>query len=159
MGRLGLTGVGTIVAMGVDAAGAFDPGALIGGSARICAYNWDRNPVCETIQAVRADAVTPHPRASASGLRLDATVRTNVGITNLDSRAHRYVVNAIGERGSAAVEIVVPPYALVQRPLPSGDYGALTVEITTDYASAPWLFFATSIDNATAVATTKIGMP
>ncbi|HEU5163669.1 MAG TPA: hypothetical protein VFV54_11020, partial [Thermoanaerobaculia bacterium] len=128
-------------------------------SARICAYNWDRNPVCETIDAVRAVALAAHPRASASGLRLDAAVRTNVGITNLDGRAHRYVVNAVGERASGTMEIVVPPYALVQRSLPSGDYGALRVEITTDDGSAPWLFFATSIDNATAMATTKIGAP
>jgi photosystem II stability/assembly factor-like uncharacterized protein len=157
--RLGLTGIGTIVAVAVDPTGAFEAGASIDGSATICARGRDRNPVCETIAGVRSSLFAGHPRASADGLRADADFRTNVGIANLDSRPHRYVVTATGERHSESFELVVPPFSLVHRQLPAGDYGPLAVTITTDDPSVPWISYATTIDNRTAAASTRVGVP
>jgi photosystem II stability/assembly factor-like uncharacterized protein len=159
MRRLGLEGLGTMVAVAIDGDGEFDSAASIGGSATICLYRFDRNPACHSVPAARAGVFRPHLTATATGLRHDSEARTNIGITNLDGRPHRYTVNAIGEQTRQTFVIDVPPFSLIQRAIPPGTYGSLTLEVSTDDPSAPWLFYGSTVEIRSGVSVTHLGTP
>lgn len=157
--RLGMTGLGTLVVVAVGSAGTVDRNALIGGSCRICSYSGDRLPLCESIAGIRPDLFGEHAAARAEGLRCDSTFRTNVGIANLDGEGRRFTVTALGERHSEVFEVFVPPFALIHTAVPRHDYGTLTLEVTASGSRAPWVFYGSSVNNASGATSTFVGVP
>lgn len=155
--RLGLSGLGSLVIVGVGNGGV-DSAANIRGSARICARLAGKRPECQSVEGVRADLFGRNQAARITGLRTDAGVRTNIGIVNLDSDAHTYRVVATGERAAHSFDLHVPPFSLIQTGIPHRDFGPMTVDVTSD-GDDPFLTYGSSIDNATAAATTRVGAP
>jgi hypothetical protein len=60
-----------------------------------------------------------------------------------------------GEWATNTFTVTVPPFSLVQVPLPDADYGALTINVTAD-ASTNWAAYASTIDRVTGEARTNI---
>ena len=64
-----------------------------------------------------------------------------------------------GEQKTRSLELFAPPFSLIQTSLPGGDFGRLTLTVTTDDATAPWLFYGSTIENTTSVASSVVGVP
>ena len=157
--RLGFSGLGSLVVLAVDSSENLDSRASIDGSSRICAQSPDQRPVCQSIGGVRADVFAGHGSARAAGLQYDARIRTNVGIVNLDSIGHQFVITAAGERHLETFGMFVPPFSLAQIPIPDHDYGPLTLTAATDSGSPAWILYGSSIDDLSGAAVTAVGRP
>jgi photosystem II stability/assembly factor-like uncharacterized protein len=158
--RFGISGIGSLAVVAVDAGGKLDANASIDGSARIWINPADgRAPLSQYIPAARANLFSEHSRAQAAGLAQDAQFRTNAGIVNLSSEWHQFTVQINGETASGQFTFSAPPFSLVQVPLPDGDYGKLSLDVFTDSSSTRWLSYGNSIDRTSGEAQTSLGIP
>jgi hypothetical protein len=158
--RLGISGIGSLAVFAIDATGDnLDANASVGGSSRIWVRPADRRaPFSQSIPAVRSTLISDHARATAADLRNDSAFRTNVGIANLSASVHQFTVQINGERASGQFTVAVPPFSLMQWPIPNADYGALSLVVFAD-TSTRWLFYGSTIDNTTGEARTTVGLP
>jgi len=155
--RFAIRGIGSLVVTAIDASGAVDPLASIGGSARIWMQTDDgRAPLSQSIAAARSPIFAGHVQAEAKGLRQDGGFRTNVGIVNFSGELHQFTIALNGERASNQFTTAVPPFSLVQMPIPDGDYGALSIVVIAE-SSTNWLFYGSTIDRFTGEASTTTG--
>jgi hypothetical protein len=155
--RFGVAGIGSLVVTAIDAGGAVDSVGSIGGSARIWMQTGDgRAPLSQSIPAARSPIFADRVQAEATGLRQDRGFRTNVGIVNLSGELHQFTVALNGERASNQFTTAVPPFSLVQMPIPDGDYGTLSIVVIAD-SSTHWLFYGSTIDRFTGEASTTTG--
>ena len=80
---------------------------------------------------------------------MDSDFRANVGVVNLDTRSHTFLVTLTGERKSATLSVDVAPFSMRQVPLPERDYGALTARFEVIGSEFPWTAYGSSVDNLT----------
>lgn len=144
------TGLGTIVVFGVNGE-YFDKEAELTAFSRI----WTPQPgstgtVSQSFASV--DILDHFSSSPAYGLGLvqDASYRTNVGVVNLDDSAQQVEIHAIGMRLTTEMTMTVPPYSMMQQPIPAGDYGQLILYIPRDSSASMWFSaYASSVDNRT----------
>lgn len=154
--RFGVTGLGSLVVMAVNAGGELDPNASISGSARIWLDPSDgRAPLSQVIPTARS-AFGDHTRAETKHLQHDAAFRTNAGIVNLSGEWHQFTVQVNGERTSRQFTIAVPPFSLIQTPIPEDNYGVLSLVVDAD-SSPRWLLYGSTIDRVSGEARTVGG--
>jgi len=91
--------------------------------------------------------------AFAWGLRQDTAFRTNAGVVNLDATSARsFTIRAEGSTGVVwETDVTVPPLALVQVSLPTGqNFGHVYVAFEPyDEADYAWSGYASTVDNGT----------
>lgn len=149
VGRLGLSGIGSLLFIGVDANGQVDPQASIDTFSRIWTYQpGSQGSVSQSLSSnnfVELGTAT----GVASGLRRDSSFRTNAGIVNLDSQASDFTVGARGDRKSAAFTVHLPPLSMTQVPLPAGDYGNVTLGFVSQRSAIRWAGYGSSVDQIT----------
>lgn len=91
------------------------------------------------------------------GLRQDQDFRSNFGIVNMSTRPLTFAVYANPSNAPVSVPMVVtvPPNSIVQRSVPFGIIGALTLTIFPQQITppvldlGPWTAYGTSVDNET----------
>jgi photosystem II stability/assembly factor-like uncharacterized protein len=147
--NLGLSGLGCLVVIAIDAGGNVDPRASIDGSSKLW-MTGSNNPgtVSQSVAAMpikdRGNRTT-----SATSLRSDSDYRTNVGVVNLDVSPRTFSVDLTGERHSATVSLDVAPLSMRQIPVPNGDYGAMSATFTTSSGDFFWTAYGSSVNNFT----------
>ncbi len=144
---LGMTGIGTIVVTGVDSAGNPDTAASLDGAARLYQTNSAGGTLSQNFPAVSVSDVPAGARTTAVGLRSDVRFRTNAGAVNLDSVGHSFNVSIVSVAGVSSFSIAVPPYSMMQVPLPNqGAYGNLALQFTSD-SGTWWSAYGACVDN------------
>jgi photosystem II stability/assembly factor-like uncharacterized protein len=157
--RLGISGIGSLAVFALGSGGDLDTNASIDGASRIWLHPADRRaPFSQSIPAVRASLFSEHVRANSCCFEHDNAFRTNVGVVNLSGELHQFTIQFNGQRASGQITIAVPPFSLVQVPVPSGDYGPLSLAVFAD-TSTRWLFYGSTINNITEEAQTTVGNP
>ena len=144
---LGKTGLGSIVAIGVDAVGNPDPNAQLDGFSRI----WTPQPNATGTVSQEFASVELEDSLATSygyGLRQDAGYRTNVGFVNLYSTANTFTVNIVGTGGNTQFTQDVLPYSMQQRGVPAGNWGNFYVRVSASSGNW-WSAYASSTDNTT----------
>jgi photosystem II stability/assembly factor-like uncharacterized protein len=150
VGKMGLSGVGSLLFIGIDANANLDTAASLTGFSRIWTAGPDgRGSVSQSLPAAHIASLGGNSAAAAIGLRMDSDFRTNVGIVNLDTTSHTFLLTLTGERKSAALSVSVEPFSMRQVPLPEGDYGALTARFEVTSGEFPWTAYGSSVDNLT----------
>lgn len=149
VGRLGLSGIGSLLLIGIDANGNVDPQASISAYSRI----WTPQPgsagtVSESLASTALTDLGGAVRV-AGGLRADSGFRTNAGVVNLDTQATDFTVGARGDRKSTTFTVHVPPLSMMQVPLPAGDYGNVALGFVSSRAGIRWAGYGSSIDQVT----------
>ena len=134
VGRLGLSGVGALVFIGIDSNGNVDPQASINAFSRI----WTFQPGSQgtVSQSLSSTGFTDLglDQGVAPGLRQDSGFRTNVGVVNLDATASDFTIGAAGDRKSSTFSVHVPPLSMIQVPIPAGDYGSVAAGFVSQRA-------------------------
>jgi photosystem II stability/assembly factor-like uncharacterized protein len=148
--NLGLSGLGCLVVIAIDANGNVDSRASIDGSSRIW-MTGSNNPgaVSQSIPGTPIKYLGNRTTLSAAGLRSDSDFRTNIGVVNLDTRSRTFAVDLIGERHSAKVSVDVPPVSMRQIAVPTGDYGTMSATFTTSSSDFTWTAYGSSVNNFT----------
>ncbi len=149
VGRLGLSGIGSLLFIGVDANGNFDSQASIDTFSRI----WTNQPGSQgtASQSLPSNGLIGlgGNQGVAPGLRQDSGFRTNLGLVNLDTQASDFIIGASGERKSATFTVRVPPLSMIQVPVPQGDYGSLAAGFVSQRTGIRWVGYGSSVDQVT----------
>jgi hypothetical protein len=155
---LGLSGLGCLVVIAIDANGNVDSRASIDGSSRMW-MTGSNNPgtVSQSIPGMPIKDLGNRTTSSATGLRNDSEFRTNVGVVNLDMSSRTFSVDLIGERYSTTASIEVPPLSMRQVAVPTGDYGALQAVFRTSSGDFLWTAYGSSVNNLTGEGSFVIG--
>jgi hypothetical protein len=156
---LGLDGLGSLLVFAVDSAGNVDSDAEIDGFARIRSRSECGGWVSQSLAAVPADAFTTGQRSQIIGLRHEPSYRTNVGVVNLSSSSREFTVIAKGEEAGEQFTITVPAFAPVLTAIPNRNYGAVSLTVIGDGASAPSVSYGSSVDNASGDAWAAVARP
>ncbi|MDQ3281875.1 MAG: hypothetical protein M3Q69_10740 [Acidobacteriota bacterium] len=152
---LGLSGLGAIILLPVDATGDFDENGAIDAYSRI----WTPQPnatgtVSQPFPAVEPDYLTGNYEGIILGMRQDANYRTNYGIVNVSEADLPFTLTVFPETGSPVeTTINVPSLSMVQTGIPAGNFGKLTLALNVN-AQIPdndftWVGYASSTDNIT----------
>ena len=159
-------GLGAILVNGIDETGAADPDARLHATARV----WTPQPGSE---GTSSQSFSPIPlrdvvndKLFILGHRRNEQYRTNVGIVNLDSGVHTFLVTVSGETPTLVPEeyrVSVPGFAMVQFPVTGAQQNQLRVEIQEDVAPGGprltlWTAYASSVDNVTGDGWTTAGV-
>ena len=154
-------GVASLLVTAVDANGNLDTAASITASTRIWSIAADgRAPTSQSIPSATPELFSAHPAARATGLdHTSGLSRTNVGILNLSTEAHQFTIQIVGADDAGLFTIAVPPFTLVQMPLPDADYGPLWLDGSCDTADCRWLMYGSTIDLQTGQARTSLAVP
>ena len=143
---LGITGIGSILVIGVDSGGNLDSTASLDGSARLYQTTPAGGTLSQMFPAVPLQDAPTGARTTALGLRSDQGFRTNAGVVNPDSVAHTFTVSIVAA-GVSSFEISVPPYSMMQVRIPNdGSYGDIALQFTSDSGSW-WSSYGASVDN------------
>jgi len=78
---------------------------------------------------------------------------------NLSSDSHQFTIRINGDRAFEQLTFAVPPFSLVQTPLPDADYGSMSLDVLADTSSTRWVFYGSIIDRTTGEAQTILGTP
>jgi hypothetical protein len=149
VGRLGLSGVGALVFIGIDSNGNVDPQASINAFSRIWTFQpGSQGTVSQTLSSTGFTDLGLD-QGVAPGLRQDAGFRTNVGVLNLDANASDFTIGASGDRKSATISVHVPPLSMIQVPIPAGDYGSVAAGFVSQRAGIRWVGYGSSVDQIT----------
>ncbi|HYI09473.1 MAG TPA: hypothetical protein VEK57_10420 [Thermoanaerobaculia bacterium] len=158
---LGKTGLGSVIFRTVEEDGTADLAGRIDAYARV----WTPVPggrgtmsqgvPASTLYSPDIDDFQPIA-GMIYGLRHDASFRSNYGIVNMSAKAMTFTVaflaNGIRQREET---ISLEPSSMTQRPVPSGVFGAVTIEVTphqespATYDLGPWTAYGSSVDNIT----------
>jgi len=150
VGKMGFSGVGSLLFIGIDADANLDSAASLTGFSRIWTAGPDgRGSVSQSLPAAPIASLGGNSAAAAIGLRMDSDFRANVGIVNLDTTSHTFLLTLTGERKSTTLSIAVAPFSMRQVPVPEGDYGALTALFEVAGGQFPWTAYGSSVDNLT----------
>ena len=149
VGRLGLSGIGSLLLVGVDANGNVDSQASIDTFSRIWTFQpGSQGTVSQSLPSTEL-ANLGGTVSAAPGLRQDSGYRTNVGVVNLDTQANDFTVGARGDRKSASFSVHVLPFSMVQVPVPAGDYGSVTAGFVSQRSGIRWVGYGSSVDKIT----------
>jgi hypothetical protein len=155
------TGLGAILVTGIDAAGAFDPGALLVATSRI----WSPQPSGGGTTSQSLPSIATADLASSTvavlGARRDARYRTNVGIVNLSPNPQTFQVVVFGTFGTEIHPVDVPAFSMVLFGV-TGASSTSSLQIQVQNSgpsprSTAFVAYASSIDNITGDAWTTIG--
>jgi hypothetical protein len=153
------SGLGSIILRAVKEDGTPDIAARIDAFARV----WTPSPgaIGTMSQAVYASTLySPaiddfQPIAGVIyGLRQDADFRSNFGIVNMSAKRLRFSVRFIGSTTRSEM-YTVEPNSMIQRAVPAGAFGPLTVTVTPEQEIpatlnlGAWTAYGSSIDNRT----------
>jgi hypothetical protein len=159
-------GLGAIVIQGLDESGQVDPEARLHATARV----WTPQPSSEgtSSQSFAPIALKDvvNEKLFIIGHRRNDQYRTNVGIVNLDSDAHTFLVTVSGETPTLLPEeyrVTVPGLAMVQFPVVGAQQNQLRIDIEEDVAPGAgnltfWTAYASSVDNVTGDGWTTLGV-
>ena len=159
---LGQSGLGALLITGVDAAGNFDPGALLYATERV----WTPQPGTSgtTSQSFPAIATSDINmiRATILGQRIDARYRTNVGIVNLDTVDRSFNIVQTTDDPNAPTNtamVTVPARSMVQVPLANLYAAALQILVQPLVEINPtlWMAYGSSVDNTTGDSWSSLG--
>ena len=144
--ELNVSGLGALAVFAVDSNENVSRSSSISGSARV----WNTKPdssgsVSETNAAVNFDVLRAETRVLIGNIQND-DFRTNLGIVNSDSVEQEYTVSVMGPARGEMYTVRVPPYSLLQRPVP-GSYGQLTIVVTA-VGPHDWFAYGASVNNA-----------
>lgn len=157
--ELGVSGLGSIVVIAVDAQGDVDPLASVDGFARVRSVSsCSLGSVSQSLPAVRSQAFGTTRRARALGLRHESAYRTNAGVVNLSGTTREFTVVVDGQRRSTRLTITAAPFAPVLTAVPDGNYGPVAITIISD-GTAPWAAFASTVDNSSGDSWSAVAMP
>ena len=149
VGRLGLSGIGSLLLIGVDSNGNVDSQASIDTFSRIWTYQpGSQGTVSQSLPSTALNDIGG-TLSAAAGLRQDSNYRTNVGIVNLDTQANDFTVGARGDRKSMSFSVHVPPLSMLQVPLPAGEYGSVTAGFVSPRTGIRWVGYGSSVDQIT----------
>ncbi|MHB9020173.1 MAG: hypothetical protein ACYC3G_04905 [Minisyncoccota bacterium] len=158
-------GLGAILVNGIDETGAADPDARLHATARV----WTPQPGSE---GTSSQSFSPIPlkdvvsdKLFIVGHRRNEQYRTNIGIVNLDSGTHTFLVTVSGETPTLVPEeyrVTVPGFAMVQFPVTGAQQNQLRVDIEEDIVPGGprlslWTAYASSVDNVTGDGWTTLG--
>jgi len=153
------SGLGAILVTGIDANGAFDPGAQLVATSRI----WTPEPGTTGTTSQSLPAISTNDVASGTssvlGARRDSRYRTNVGIVNISLSPQTYRVIVFGTFGTEIQQVDVPAFSMVL----FGVTGAssttpLQIQVqNVSTGSTAFVAYASSIDNVTGDAWTTLG--
>ena len=159
VGRLGLSGVGALVFIGIDSNGNVDPQASINAFSRI----WTFQPGSQgtVSQSLSSTGFTDLglDQGVAPGLRQDSGFRTNVGVVNLDANASDFTIGATGDRKSSTFSVHVPALSMIQVPIPAGDYGSVAAGFVSQRTGIRWVGYGSSVDDITGGGCKYTGRP
>jgi len=159
-------GLGAILVNGIDATGAVDPDARLHATVRV----WTPQPGSE---GTSSQSFSPIPlrdvvneKLFILGHRRNEQYRTNVGIVNLDSGEHTFLVTVSGETPTLVPEeyrVTVPGFAMVQFPVTGAQQNQLHVDIEEEIVPGGprltlWTAYASSVDNVTGDGWTTVGV-
>lgn len=174
MGMFGKTGLAAVLVEAIDSTGKPQTDAYIDGYSRIWTLQPEGDPsqpcspaqrgtVSQGMMTVTPDSIVGHEYPGfAVGLRQDDTYRTNVGIVNLAPRQVSWIVEVIGTRASTTFKMTVPAKSMLQRAIPAGNYGTMSIAFNVDDTSLAsgdiasqhtgdsdllWNAYASSVDN------------
>jgi hypothetical protein len=149
VGRMGLSGLGSLLLIGIDSNGNADAQASIDAYSRIWTYEpGSQGPESESLSSTGFTDLGA-TESVAPGLRRDSGFRTNVGVVNLDPQASDFTVGASGERKSATFAVHVPPLSMIQTTIPAGDYGSVAAGFVSQRAGIRWVAYGSSLDQIT----------
>ncbi|HEX8154131.1 MAG TPA: hypothetical protein VF698_13440, partial [Thermoanaerobaculia bacterium] len=146
---LGKSGLGSILVVGIDAAGNVDSGAVLDGFSRI----WTPQPGSSGTVSQEFGSFDVNDTLATSygyGLRQDSGFRANVGFVNLFSTPNTYTIDLVGTGGQTQFTQNVQAYSMEQVPVPAGNWGDFYIRVS----SAPtnfnfWSAYGVSVDNTT----------
>src|SRR5205823_6316612 len=91
--RLGISGIGSLALLPIDADGNVDANASIEPSARVWAHPpGGLAPRSQSVVAARGPALADNAQLGVAHLRHDEEFRTNVGVVNLSSETHQFTI-------------------------------------------------------------------
>lgn len=159
-------GLGAILVQGLDEFGQADPDARLHATARVWTPNPSNGGTSSQSLAPIALKDIANEKLFILGHRRNEQYRTNVGIVNLDSEAHTFLVTVSGETPTLLPEeyrVTVPGSAMVQFPVVGAQQNQLRIEIQEDVAPGAgnltlWTAYASSVDNATGDGWTTVGV-
>ena len=153
---LGLSGIGSLVFLPINAAGTdLDPNAAIDAYSRIWspAPNGAAGTFSQPFPGLDLFHLEGEYEALILGLRQDAGFRTNYGIANFGDVDLPMEVTVFNNDGAVVSEftVTVRPDEMILRPLPAGNFGniSILVSVTADIPNDDffWTTFASSTDN------------
>lgn len=149
VGRLGLSGIGSLLLISTDANGNADSQGAISAFTRV----WTPQPGSQGTMSQSESSVGLRDMGAtqsvAAGLRSDAGFRANVGVVNLDTQAADFTIGARGERAASSLSLHVLPLSMMQVPVPSGDYGAVAAGFVSTRSGIRWTAYGSSVDQIT----------
>jgi hypothetical protein len=162
---LGLTGVGSLMILPVDATGNLDVNGALDAYSRIWspAPNSGQGTFSQPFPAVDIFHLQDSRDAMMLGLRQDAGFRTNYGIVNLSDFALPYDVSVYNNAGAlvSSFRVIVRSSEMILRALPAGDFGNISIRVNVGSGLPPgemlWTTFASSTDNFTGDGWVSIG--
>jgi hypothetical protein len=158
------TGLGAILITGVRSDGTPDSGALLEANSRI----WVRQELgngtlSQSLPCLATSDINNSAALTIIGQRLDGQYRTNVGVVNLDTTASRTFdigQNTSNPNGTPVITtITVPPFSMVQVPLPPTGAPILQIRVTPRGAIDPrlWTAYGSTADNLSGDSWSSIG--
>lgn len=157
--RMNLDGIGALVVAGIDG-DHLDGSASLSGSLRVWSHSAaQRAPLADEIPALRPP-LSQHAMSEIDGLQQGVQWRTNVGIVNLENASREFAVIVDSQDGEKTLTVDVRPLSLLQVPLPFENTLLSVTAKSIAGAGQPegrWIFYGTSINNATDEAQTAAG--
>ncbi|HEX3580907.1 MAG TPA: hypothetical protein VH087_04035 [Thermoanaerobaculia bacterium] len=146
---LGKSGLGSVIVIAVDSAGNIDTSASIDCFSRIYTTQPSTNgTMSQDFPAI--DLKDNLATSYAYGLRQDANFRTNVGLVNVYGDPQQFTVRVIGIFGSTTFTVNVQPYSMDQVALPTGNWGDLSLQVSTSLSNFNWwTAYGSTVDNRT----------
>jgi len=157
------SGIGAIRVRGVDESGAPDDGSVIDAHARIWTETTCADLTGTVSQSVPSIVMDAGWRggsgAYAHGVHEGPQYRTNYGIVNPTDAPIQFVVYVNSEAGRRSEVVVVPANGMIQRPVPVGVQGELSVYVEP-LGNPPnlWRAYASSVDNRSGSGWTVVAM-
>ena len=76
---------------------------------------------------------------------------------NLSASPRSFSVAAKGEEASEQFTVTVPAFSPRLTAIPNRNFGALTLTVTAEGETAPWISYGSSVDNASGDAWSVVG--
>src|SRR5213075_758600 len=78
--------------------------------------------VSQEFSGVDPDSLSLYLEGAAMVLAHDAGYRTNYGLVNAESVAHKFHITFVGEKHTTSTDVTVPAFGMIQQSMPSGDF-------------------------------------
>jgi len=162
---LGLSGLGAIEFVGVNANGTFDPGAQLHVTQRVWTPRPDGAPgtMSQTFPAIPGGNTTPVTFRSVLGMRRSEQYRLNVGVTNPSNaeQTFHFLIHVVGAERTETIQfdLTLPPRSMHQV-LVGGTFAGTAQVLVEDVGggAGEWHTWASSVDNQSGDAWSQMGV-